>query len=440
MLNIFFHYANKIYAMKLKSLNKYLILIPIILFLFGQIAYCQSNFFLNKSHLDYLYNEIVVDGKEMAIIHIYSNAPDYKYVGDEDEGYACVDDAARAAIFYLEYSKAFNDSSSLQKYYNLVEFLLYMQAENGYFYNFIWEDNSINKTFKTSVAEVNWWSWRALWALTEGYDYLIKSNDDRSGRVKKSISQIIENIKKNIPKEKNEVLVEGIKLPDWLPFQSASDQAALLTIILSDYYKITNDKEILNYINSLVHGIQMMQIKDSECEYNGAFLSWQNTWHGWGNSQAYALIKVYEVLKDESLKTSALLELNNFYERLIENGYLNYFKAKKSKCKYEVIESNKYSQIAYIIRPMVFALLEAYNITSDSTYAVKAGRVAQWFIGQNPASTVMYNPHNGIFYDGIENENLINKNSGAESTIEGLLSLFRISLNPIALREFENTN
>ncbi len=89
---------------------------------------------------------------------------------------------------------------------------------------------------------------------------------------------------------------------------------------------------------------------------------------------------------------------------------------------------------------MIFALLEAYNITLDSTYAIKAGKVAQWFIGQNPASTVMYNSHTGIFFDGIENENLVNKNSGAESTIEGLLSLLRISLNPISLDEFENTN
>ena len=39
----------------------------------------------------------------MAIIHIYSNYPDYAYVGDDDEGIACIDDAARAAIFYLEY-------------------------------------------------------------------------------------------------------------------------------------------------------------------------------------------------------------------------------------------------------------------------------------------------------------------------------------------------
>ena len=424
----------------IKSLEKILFLISILIFSYGQIAYCQSNFFLNKSHLDYLYKETNVDGKEMAVIHIYSNAPEYKYVDDEDEGYACVDDAARAAIFYLEYFKAYNDTSSLQKYYKLVEFLLYMQADNGFFYNFVWKDNSINKTFRTSIAEPNWWSWRALWALMEGYNDFNISSDNRAIRVKQTIKKTIEAIKLIIPEKKNEIVIDGIELPDWLPAQSASDQSALLVLILSDYYKITGDKEILNYLNSLVQGIMMMQIKDSECEYNGAFLSWQNIWHGWGNSQSYALLKAYQVLDEESLRTNALYELNNFYEQLIENNFLSYFKVQKNDCGYKVVEENKYSQIAYTIRPMIFALLEAYNITSDSTYAIKAGKVAQWFIGQNPAKTVMYNPHTGIFFDGIEDENLVNKNSGAESTIEGLLSLLRMSLNPIALDEFENTN
>ena len=424
--------------MKTRLFHKTLILIPILLLAYGKILYCQSDFIVNKSHLDYLYKEIVVDGKEMAIIHIYSNAPDYNYVGDDDEGYACVDDAARAAIFYLEYFKAYNDSSSLHKYYNLVDFLLYMQSENGYFYNFIWEDNSINKTFKTSIAEPNWWSWRALWALTEGYDLLITPENDRSTRVKKSISQIIENIKKNIPKEKNEVTIEGIKLPDWLPFQFASDQAALLTIILSNYYKVSGDKEILEYLNSLVKGIMMMQINDLKCEYNGAFLSWQNEWHGWGNSQAYALLKAYQVLKNEKLKTAALFELNNFYQRLFEIEFLSSFSVRKTDCNFEIINSNKFSQIAYVIRPMVYALLEAYKITSDTSYAIQAGQIAKWFTGKNPAGEVMYNPHSGIIYDGIENENLINKNSGAESTIEGLLTLLKISQNRIALLSFES--
>ena len=64
---------------------------------------CTANneFTVNSSHLDYLYEEINVDGKEMAIVHIYSNAPDYKYIGDDDEGFACVDDVARAAVYYL---------------------------------------------------------------------------------------------------------------------------------------------------------------------------------------------------------------------------------------------------------------------------------------------------------------------------------------------------
>lgn len=424
--------------MRLKSLIKVLVLILAVFFLFGQNSYCQSEFIVNKSHLDYLYKEITVNGKDMAVIHIYSNAPDYKYVGDDDEGYACVDDAARAAIFYLEYFKTYNDSSSLKKYFKLVEFLLYMQSENGYFYNFVWEDNSINKTFKTSVAEANWWAWRALWAMTEGYDYLINSDDARSVRVKLSISRIIENIKKNRPKEKNKINIEGIKLPDWLPYQFASDQAALLTVILSNYYKITGDKEILDYLNSLDEGIMMMQINDLKCEYNGAFLSWQNEWHGWGNSQAYALLKAYQVLKNEKLKTAALFELNNYYKRLFEIGFLSSFSARKTDCNFEVINSNKFSQIAYNIRPMVYALLEAYKVTLDTRYAVQAGEIAKWFIGKNPAGEVMYNPHTGIFYDGIENEHLINKNSGAESTIEGLLTLLKISQNQTALISFQS--
>lgn len=416
------------------------ILFASLIVLCSGISQSQTNFIVNKSHLDYLYKEIEVDGKEMAIIHIYSNAPDYKYVGDDDEGYACVDDAARAAIFYLEYYKAYNDSSSLYKFNKLIEFLLYMQADNGFFYNFIWEEGSINKTYKTSVAEPNWWSWRALWALMEYYKQFNNLFDSKMERVKKSIEKIITAIKQNIPKEKDIIIIEGIKFPQWLPSRFASDQSALLSIILSDYYIISEDKEILNYLNSLVQGIMMMQINDPEFEFNGAFLSWQNTWHGWGNSQAYALLKANQVLKDEKIKTSALLELNHFYETLIKNDFLSYFKIQKKNCRYEVIESDKFSQIAYSMRPMIFALLEAYEVTSDKTYAIKAGRVAQWFIGKNPAFEVMYDPHRGIFYDGIENEKLVNKNSGAESTIEGLLSLLRISLNPIALKEFENSN
>jgi len=424
--------------MKTNFLNLKCILLTALIVVCGDLAIGQTSFTVNKSHLDYLYKEIEMNGRQMAVIHIYSNAPEYNYVDDADEGYACVDDAARAAIFYLEYYKAYNDNSSLNKYYKLVEFLLFMQAENGFFYNFVWKDNSINTTFKTSVAEPNWWSWRALWALMENYTEFKNSNDDRAVRVMQSVGKAIEAIKQLTTKERGEIIIDGLNLPDWLPEHTAADQSAILILLLSNYYQNSSDNEILAYVNSLVEGVMMMQIKDTESEYNGAFLSWENTWHGWGNSQSYALLKAYKILNDEKILASALSELNNFYDLLIKKNFMSYFKVKKSCHQIETVESKQFSQIAYNIRPMIFALLEAYNITSDSSYAIKAGQAAQWFIGRNPAREVMYNPHTGIFYDGIESEDLVNKNSGAESTIEGLLSLLRISLNPIALMEFKN--
>ena len=57
----------------------------------------------------------------------------------------------------------------------------------------------------------------------------------------------------------------------------------------------------------------------------------------------------------------------------------------------------------------------------------------------------MYNPSNGMNYDGIISKEKINMNSGAESTIEALLTLLAIEQNSIskkALKKYlvQNTN
>ena len=75
----------------------------------------SSNSLINTSHLDALYEDITVEGKSMGIIHIYSNYPDYEWIGDDDEGIACIDDAARATIFYLKNYQLNNDIASLTK-------------------------------------------------------------------------------------------------------------------------------------------------------------------------------------------------------------------------------------------------------------------------------------------------------------------------------------
>ncbi len=167
--------------LKLYPLIRNCVLLFLIFFFNCSCAEDKSprNTLINTSHLDFLYEQINIAGNKMGIIHIYSNYPDYKWIGDDDEGIACVDDAARAAIFYMNYYSSTSDTGSLNKAEHLVNFLLYMQAENGFYYNFIWPDHSINKTFKTSVAEPNWWSWRAILTLSKAYTFF-KDNRCRS--------------------------------------------------------------------------------------------------------------------------------------------------------------------------------------------------------------------------------------------------------------------
>jgi uncharacterized protein YyaL (SSP411 family) len=179
-----------------------------------------------------------------------------------------------------------------------------------------------------------------------------------------------------------------------------------------------------------------MQINDDNCEFDGAFLSWENTWHAWGNLQSYSLLKSYQLTKNDELLNAAIKELNTFYNYLINNNYLNFFSVERKGTQIVVNEKEKFSQIAYNIRPMVFALLEAYKITNEDKYAQKAADVALWLIGENVAGTKMYDEESGRIYDGINSEKIVNKNSGAESTIEGLLCLLKIKENEIAKKYF----
>ena len=79
---------------------------------------------------------------------------------------------------------------------------------------------------------------------------------------------------------------------------------------------------------------------------------------------------------------------------------------------------------------MVFAAAEAYKQTGQDKYADIAGHLAAWLLGANVAATNMYSISTGICYDAISAGVSVNLNSGAESTIEALLTLERVESFP----------
>ncbi len=154
---------------------------------------------VNTSHLDQLYIPVTFpDNLPSAGVFIYAQYPDYHPVDANGEGYTCVDDVARAALVYLRSSKILSDTATQSKLYHLLQFVLEMQSGNGYFYNFLFTNNTINTAGPTSVNNPNWWSWRALQALTEAAPVIKNLNSPLYNRMNTAINLLVERIKTDL--------------------------------------------------------------------------------------------------------------------------------------------------------------------------------------------------------------------------------------------------
>ena len=380
---------------------------------------------VNTSHLDYLFTPVTFEsGVDAAGVYIYAEAPDYRLVADADEGFTCTDDVARAAMVYIRSDSFAVNNTIKDKTYLLLSFLVEMQAPNGYFYNFLLPGDLVNKFHVNSVAGKNWWSWRAFQTLAEAVPLIRSDNPSLAASIDNALDRIIANIKSELTTQPlTTKVINGFTVPQWLPLGSASDQAATLLLGLVNYC-INNDDIVLeNYIAVLADGIGSMQQGDADHFPYGCFLSWENQWHAYGNEQAYALLKAGTFLNEEKYIGQALLEINEFYPWLIDNGYKSAITFNNSGDTITMLTDNQFDQIAYGITPMVLAAAEAYNITADEKYADIAGRIAAWYLGANEAGTVMYSKETGRCFDGLSSTSSVNTNSGAESTIEALLCL-----------------
>src|SRR5215216_3065901 len=146
---------------------------------------------VNLTHLNFLVEDVDIAGQPMAITHIYSEYPRYEWVDASGEGIAAVDDAARAALVYLTDYESTSDPVSLDKAQRLLNFVLYMQADDGQFYNFITDRaGTINQTGNTSFKSSGWWAARAARALAAGYRVLRSLEPSYAAQLDQGFRQI----------------------------------------------------------------------------------------------------------------------------------------------------------------------------------------------------------------------------------------------------------
>jgi len=340
----------------------------------------------NPAHLEHLYDEISVGDNLLGTVWIYCEAPDYRLVGDEDEGFTCVDDVARALVFYCRAFRVAPSEAYLDKIYRLTEFLQYMQAENGFYYNFLLPGGTINKTHQNSKAIPSWWSWRAFWALSELH--LVNPNviDVFQNSTRAIMDTLVQAMWDLCPEPNVQGEYEGIVLPKCMGDLGA-DQVSVMVLGLANYYQVYPDEKVKKLLLLLGN----LLLADLSEQPDGmrwrAFLSWQNYWHAWGNTQAYALLKAGKALGHSPFLEAGLQEVKSFYPWVLDQGYLSEFRLTKENGKVMVRDIKQFPQIAYAISPMLLAALEAYSVEKSPEIAKTAGRLAAWFLGNNPAES-----------------------------------------------------
>jgi hypothetical protein len=389
---------------------------------------------VNFSHLDHLSEEVTVKGNAVTIAHIYSRYPDYAWVDAKEsgpEGIACVDDAARAAVLCLRDFELHGRSDGLKRAKGFLNFVLTMQADDGDFYNFVFEDRSINRDGRTSFKSFGWWAARGIWALAAGARVYREPDSAFAATLRRAVERSLPRVRALVERYGEEEVEAGFRIPRWLLYESGTDATSELLLGLIEYYRVAPSDECAVMMRKLADGLMVMQDGGGDVFPFGLHRSWKTIWHMWGNGQTQALAELGRILDDSTMIASARREADGWYVRLLCNGFAKEMDVRDPASRQE------YEQIAYGVRPMAVGLIRLYEATGRTEYLRMAGLAAAWLMGNNPVREPMYDPESGRGYDGISSERSLNRNSGAESTIEALLTLTEVEKYPEARKYLE---
>lgn len=386
-----------------------------------------SSDLVNLTHLRFLTQPVTVAGREMALVHIYSEAPNYKWVDAAGEGISAVDDVARAAVVYLWQYERTHDPAVLDLARRCLEFVRYVQAPDGEFYNFVFDaQGKINQTGNTSYKSLNWWAMRSLWALGEGvrvYDRIDKAYADTLAATYQLTEAALGKTLGDYGKTRD---LHGFKIPIWLP-NGAADSSGVGLLGLAAYYQARPNPQTADVMTKIADGIAAYRLGDHEVYPFGMHPVSDRApgyWHDWGAHMVHALAVAGMTLHRQDWIDSAAADADSFllrqlaFERFRDMG----------------VVLDRLGQIAYGTNMIVQAYMALYRATGQDRYARYGGLAASWLFGNNMAGVAMYDPQTGRVFDGINGPVAwqVNQNAGAESTIEGLMSLIAVADVPLA--------
>src|SRR5450755_3869102 len=344
------------------------------------------------------------------------------------------DDISRAAVVYLQDWKLFGDQHSEQEAYQLLRGLTYLQTASGPNAGnvVLWmqPDGTLNPTPtpadspNPSDSGASYWLARTIWALGEGYADFRGSDPAFAAFLRQRLDLAIGALDREVLTSYGQYqLSNGLRVPAWL-ITGGSDASSEAVLGLAAYVQAGGGAAARTALAQLADGIADMGSGTASTWPYGAILpsaTSRSQWHPWAAQMPTALADAATALHQPGLLSAAVADTAVFTPHLLTaTGPDNLWGPAP-------VDS---SQIAYGAGARVLALLAVATATHSAGLRQLAGIAAGWFFGQNPAGIATYNPATGATDDGINANGTVNLNSGAESTIFGLLTMEALDADP----------
>jgi hypothetical protein len=343
------------------------------------------------------------------------------------------DDMARAAVVYLRDWRQTGRPSAARAARQLLRGVTYLQTasgpDRGNVVLWMQPDGTLDPSADPpeqpdpSDSGDSYWLARTTWALGEGYAAFRRTDPAFARFLKHRMDLAVGAIDREVLDAYGRYLhVDGRRTPAWL-VAGGADASAEAVLCLVPYVRAGGPPPPRRTLRQLSDGIARMAGGDARSWPFGGVLPWslsRSDWHAWASQMPAALAGAARVLHDPRLADVAARDSFTFDPWLMTSG---------GPDNGRLPSRVDGTQIAYGVDSRVRSLLA----TGGGADRI-AGMVAAWFFGANASGAPVYDPATGVTFDGVAADGTVNLNSGAESTIHGLLTMLALDAHPGARR------
>ncbi|MEU7867190.1 hypothetical protein [Dactylosporangium sp. NPDC049140] len=370
--------------------------------------------------------------------------------GGFGQGAFNADDVARAAVVYTRHWRATGDAASRDAARQLLRGLCYLQtapdddtdprAGNVV----LWQqpDGRLNPSAEPvehpdpSDGGESAWLARTVWALGEGFAAFDGDEPDFARFLRVRLRLAVGAVRRQVLRRYGQWrLVDDTATPAWL-IADGADLTGEALLGLCAYTERSGDEDARKVLEQLGEAVTAMRTGTPWTWPFGAVLPYglsRTEWHGWAGLAPGALARVYEVCGDLAARDAAVADAASFTPHLLVGGGPDNLRVALPGAREALTLDGV--QLAYGAHSRVESLLATARATGRPALRTLAGVAASWFFGNNPAGVPMYDPATGVTFDGIDRPDglgVVHRDSGAESTIHGLLAMLALDADPYA--------